>query len=348
MENIPLISVIVPVYKINKMLLEQCLNSLSDQSFQNVEYLVIDDGSPDNCGEICDSFAEKDSRIKVFHLPNGGVSKARNYGLEKSRGKYIVFVDGDDYITPNFIEKISETAEKENKDIIFFRNLKCFEDGKMITMESDFTSGSKLSPEIIAMAITANDEKKLNYAGLTFGSPWGKIYRAEYLKNNKLEFPVGIRKSQDRIFVLKALSFNPSIATSDICGYVYIVNDTSICKRFNPDIINILNEAGECFYETINTYYSGNTRTELMKAYNYLQLDFFFIILQLYFFNKSYSNKDKNDINLFQQLCKSKQKFFSNCSPKKIIRKKRALILRMLKLRCYKFLYRILKKIYSV
>ena len=90
-----LISIIVPVYKVEKYL-RRCIDSILAQTYQNIEVLLIDDGSPDNSGEICDEYAERDSRVRVFHKPNGGVSSARNLGLKEAKGQYIGFVDADD------------------------------------------------------------------------------------------------------------------------------------------------------------------------------------------------------------------------------------------------------------
>ena len=102
-----LISVIVPVYNTEKYL-EKCVMSILNQTYKNLEIILIDDGSTDNSPQICDSLAEKDNRITVIHQPNGGVSSARNTGLDNTHGDYIMFVDSDDYIAPNMIEFLSE------------------------------------------------------------------------------------------------------------------------------------------------------------------------------------------------------------------------------------------------
>ena len=113
MSNV-VISVIVPVYNAEKYL-SRCIDSILVQRFNDLELLLIDDGSKDGSGKICDEFAEKDKRIKVFHKVNGGVSSARNYGLEKSNGEYVTFVDADDYLLP---ETITEQLLSGNYDLI--------------------------------------------------------------------------------------------------------------------------------------------------------------------------------------------------------------------------------------
>ena len=95
-----LITIIVPVYKVEKYL-DRCVQSIVDQTYTNLEIILVDDGSPDNCPKMCDEWAKKDKRIKVIHKQNGGLSDARNAGLEKAKGKYVGFVDSDDYVAPN-------------------------------------------------------------------------------------------------------------------------------------------------------------------------------------------------------------------------------------------------------
>ena len=111
-----LISVIVPVYKVEKYL-RKCVDSILVQTYKNLEIILVDDGSPDNCGKICDEYAAKDSRIKVIHQQNGGLSAARNAGLDIATGEYIGFVDSDDYIAPDMYEKLYEALKKAGADL---------------------------------------------------------------------------------------------------------------------------------------------------------------------------------------------------------------------------------------
>ena len=107
----PKVSIIVPVYKAEKYL-NRCVDSILAQTFTDFELLLIDDGSPDRSGEICDEYAKKDSRIRVFHKKNGGVSSARNLGLDNVLGEYVTFVDSDDWVEPDFVETMIQTYEK--------------------------------------------------------------------------------------------------------------------------------------------------------------------------------------------------------------------------------------------
>ena len=112
----PLLSIIVPVYNVEKYI-ERCIKSILNQSFTNFELILVDDGSPDNCGKICDEYKKKDSRIKVIHKKNGGLSDARNAGIERAKGEYIAFVDSDDFINKYMYEILYKNAKKWDADI---------------------------------------------------------------------------------------------------------------------------------------------------------------------------------------------------------------------------------------
>ncbi len=112
-----MISVIVPVYNV-ELYLSQCIESIINQTYKDIEIILIDDGSPDNCGRICDEYAKKDSRVRVFHKENGGLSNARNYGIEKASGEYIGFVDSDDWLEPEMYETLINVAKENRADIV--------------------------------------------------------------------------------------------------------------------------------------------------------------------------------------------------------------------------------------
>ncbi|MDR2790731.1 MAG: glycosyltransferase [Campylobacteraceae bacterium] len=115
--KMPLVSVIVPIYNV-EVYLKKCVDSIINQTHKNLEIILVDDGSPDNCGKICDEYAAKDKRIRVIHKPNGGLGDARNAGLDIAKGEYIAFVDSDDYIAENAYEELINTAKKEAADIV--------------------------------------------------------------------------------------------------------------------------------------------------------------------------------------------------------------------------------------
>ena len=111
-----LVSVIIPVYKVEKYL-HRCVESILGQTYKNVEVILVDDGSPDNCGEMCDVFAKRDHRVRVIHKKNGGLSDARNAGIEIAKGKYLSFLDSDDWVHPKYIEKLYYLMMTTKSDI---------------------------------------------------------------------------------------------------------------------------------------------------------------------------------------------------------------------------------------
>ena len=125
-----LISVIIPVYNVEKYI-NRCVDSVIHQSYTNLEIILVDDGSPDNCPTICDNYSKQDSRIKVIHKKNGGLSDARNVGIEHSKGKYITFIDSDDYISNDYVEILYKLITKYNSKIAVADNYIFYEDGNI-------------------------------------------------------------------------------------------------------------------------------------------------------------------------------------------------------------------------
>lgn len=116
--EMPLVSVIVPIYKVPEQYLKKCIESIIKQSLKEIEVLLVDDGSPDQCGQICEFYAQKDTRIRVLHKKNGGLSSARNYGCKQATGKWIMFVDGDDWIEPDMCRTMYEVGKKKNVQLV--------------------------------------------------------------------------------------------------------------------------------------------------------------------------------------------------------------------------------------
>lgn len=132
----PLVSIIVPVYKVEEYL-DECIESLVNQTYHNIEIILVDDGSPDNCPKMCDNWASKDDRIKVIHKENGGLSDARNAALNVVSGKYLIFVDSDDIVTNDIIESYVIIAEKESVDAVLGEHFVSFHDGDIPNIKED-------------------------------------------------------------------------------------------------------------------------------------------------------------------------------------------------------------------
>lgn len=213
--SMELISVIVPVYKVEKYL-NQCIKSIVMQSYKNLEILLIDDGSPDRCGLICDEWKKRDMRIKVIHKENEGLSKARNDGLNMSKGKYIVFVDSDDLIAPKMIEILFLTLKQKNADIVECDYL-CFSDSILIRNQKRISASVTYSTEEALSLLL--DEEVLKY------TVWNKLYRKEVLRH--LRFEVG-KIHEDVFFTYQAIGASRKIVKVNDCLYYYRQRSGSI------------------------------------------------------------------------------------------------------------------------
>ena len=178
-----LISVIIPVYKVEKYL-EKCIESIIKQTYTNLQIILVDDGSPDNCGKICDEYAKKDSRIEVIHKANGGLSDARNVGINRANGRYIGFVDSDDYIKEDMYEKLINLIKEYNADVSIC-NLYDVIDGKEYVRNKD--NGIHEYSRIDILKEILLDKNIQSYA-------WNKLYKKELF--DEIKYPIG-KKYED-------------------------------------------------------------------------------------------------------------------------------------------------------
>lgn len=229
----PAVSVIVPVYKAEKYL-EKCVDSILSQSFSDFELILVDDGSPDNCPAMCDEWAAKDSRIRVVHKENGGVSSARNTGLDRAAGAYVLFVDSDDYVHPDFIRRLYE-----NKSDLTLCGFECRN-----------REGEALFAVCVAEGSYAHREQ-IPYAGLyeknTLYGPCCKLFRADILKTHSIRFPAGISWGEDGMFVADYLAHISSLRALPDVLYYYIRYDdaASLSTRVRPGIIGMVVQSRE-------------------------------------------------------------------------------------------------------
>ncbi len=211
----PLISVIVPIYKVEKFLGE-CVESILTQTYTNLEIILVDDGSPDNCGSICDEYAQKDSRIKVIHKQNGGLSDARNAGLIVFKGEYLVFVDSDDFMPKDSIEYMYNLAIKNDADLVIGGSEKFDENtGKIIWSTYNGAENVQVFDKAEAM-------KDFFINGC---ASWARLYKRKV--HNNVFFPVG-EINEDEAIVLTILENCEKIVKSNYVVYNYRYRENSI------------------------------------------------------------------------------------------------------------------------
>lgn len=226
----PLISVIVPVYKVEKFL-DRCITSIVEQTYTNLEIILVDDGSPDNSGKICDEWAKKDSRIKVIHKENGGLSDARNCGTEIAHGEYITFIDSDDYVLPEYVEYLYNNLKEHDADISCCDLFEVYNKERVTCFKEN---DSLNSIKIISGRDACFEMYSQKYMVYLIIAPC-KLYRKELIR--KFPFPIG-KLHEDEATTYKFLFHSKKLSLGDKKLYAYFQNENSITHINNEKRIN--------------------------------------------------------------------------------------------------------------
>ena len=220
----PLVSVIVPVYKVEPYL-ERCLDSLVSQTLKEIEIILIDDGSPDRCGEICDEYAAWDGRVRVVHQENRGLSAVRNVGLDLAQADYIMFVDSDDWVDPDFCRLPYEAARRNSVELVVFQYRR-IEEGREQDPSPDFTEGIKTKDS--ALKMLCQGANMLNQA------VWNKLY-AKHLFSG-IPFPEG-RYFEDLVVTHRVIYSTDTVFFLRHPLYYYLVREGSIMQLRTPKAV---------------------------------------------------------------------------------------------------------------
>lgn len=234
----PNISVIVPVYKVESYL-RRCIDSILNQTYTDFELILVDDGSPDNCGAICDEYAHRDNRVVVIHQKNSGVSAARNAGLDISKGDYLSFVDSDDYIYPQYLDKLYSHLVVQEADISICKTIHFSNE---IPEKQESASVGNIYDRIEVCSMLCDYRKAIGIV-----EPWGKLYKKKFFDN--VRFPVG-RIHEDQFVAHKIMYASEKTVIIEDQLYGYFHNPDGITKHFSIkryDNALALKEAGE-FY----------------------------------------------------------------------------------------------------
>lgn len=224
-----LVSIIIPIYKVEPYL-RRCLDSIVNQTYTNLEIILVDDGSPDNCPQICDEYAEKDKRIVVLHKENGGLSDARNVGLDICKGEYISFVDSDDWVDEKYIEILLELAIKENADIAIGENIQT----------SDICSKPDNSSKIQTYSSKEALYHLFSQNHIAFTISCGKLYRKELFSN--LHFPIG-KYHEDEFTTYILFYRSKKIVYTNSILYYYFRHSNSITGSRHPwDVLEVFEQ----------------------------------------------------------------------------------------------------------
>lgn len=245
-----MISVIVPIYKAEKYL-HRCIDSILAQTYTDFELLLIDDGSPDSSGEICDEYAAKDVRVRVFHKPNGGVSSARNLGLDNAQGEWITFCDADDYVTPDWLSAYRK-AIAENVDLTI--------QGYHI-IDGDRTIKKEL-PQ--SQGYTIDNKRRLIISLMcqgVYGYLWVKLFRRQLIEQYNIRFDTNSAFREDEQFLSKYLEFATSFKCIDKENYYYTLPTSD--KRYKGDACYSLLP----IFQSLDIIYSRELPYEICKIH---------------------------------------------------------------------------------
>lgn len=235
-----LVTVIVPVYKVEKYL-KRCVESVRQQSYENLEIVIVDDGSPDNCPQMCDDFAALDKRIKVVHKQNGGLGFARNSGLSVATGDYVTFVDSDDWISQDHIENLVNAIEKYSADAVIGAYTVAETAGVYtqcgLSLKEGLYEGEEITKNIL-LPLIGPDVDYPNDVQIN-ASCWANLYRRNMIADNGIEF-INERHalSEDIFFNVEFFSHSKRIAAINEFGYYYFESDSSITRKYDPKSIS--------------------------------------------------------------------------------------------------------------
>jgi len=210
--KIPLVTIALSIYKVEKFL-PKCIDSIISQTFKNLEIILVDDGSPDNCGLIADEYAAKDKRIKVIHQINMGLGGGRNTGIENATGDFIIFVDSDDYLAPDFVEYLLGIYDITHADIVISKN--CFTTINM----------SQIKTETVEIYSAEKASKEFFYPRLKLGAR-NKMYKMSLLTNNNLRFIPELKTGEGLQFITHAAYYTNIVGVGNRKVYIYRLNNS--------------------------------------------------------------------------------------------------------------------------
>lgn len=296
-----IISVVIPIYNVEKYL-KDCVDSIINQTYKELEIILVDDGSPDNCGEICDEYAKLDKRIKVIHKKNGGLSDARNKGMSIATGKYIVFIDSDDIASLDMITRMYEKIKNDNSDICVCNVYRITENKKSLQSsveEDELVDLGKYGVNDYIVNYMLNNDKHRYCA-------WNRMYRRDLIAANNLIFePNKEIHSEDLLFNLYCLMYAKKISFVGKPLYEHYIREGTISTSPKPHITDKLTNLAKRYYENA---LSNNKWSEVENSFPYVFLDLFFM--------SAYNEVKHNNVSFteFKQIISSnvKEDIFRN------------------------------------
>lgn len=241
--NNPIVSIITPVYKVVNCL-PKCIESVISQTFTEWEMILVDDGSPDRSGEICDEYALRDSRIKVLHKKNGGPSSARNLGIEHAQGKYIWFIDSDDWIEQGALSSIFNVMDNSNADVCFF----CLNPRSNSEVQIPFDFKSIVGNNVDGIHYVGRQECAKAFVEIEMsagmGWTWNKWFKKSIIDENHIRFDTRFAIQEDHLFTLSYLLHVNHVIITDYAPYNYVMQSgTLLTRKYSFENTKMRNEA---------------------------------------------------------------------------------------------------------
>lgn len=311
-ENI-LITIVVPVYKVEYDQLRRGLDSIHAQTSQNFEALLVDDGSPDDCGKICDEYAQKYENFRVIHQKNGGLSVVRNTGIDNARGQWVCFVDGDDWIESNTVELAEKyIAECSDGDILIWDEYYDVDDvsisnhffgadAQTISFENE--EKEQLLDRILPKPGAGNPFKTV----VDLGTANARVYRTSFLREKKVYNKPGLKRMQDSVFNMWAYHKANKIYYRNMNLYHYSFNESAATQRYTKDIADTFQN----LYESIEDFIRQTHNSE--EYFQRLNLKFIRLLARM--FELNYANP-QNDLSLCDRLGLAKKDMYRPCFQK--------------------------------
>ena len=293
----PQVSIIVPVYKAEKYF-KRCIDSILNQTFSDYELILVDDGSPDNCPEICDKFAESDKRVKVIHKNNGGVSSARNAAIDIAKGEYLMFVDSDDYVENQILQYLYDKIVKADADFFLSGLVMEFTD-----INDNVVKSIKYGmPDKEYSVKELLESIRIDFEIICISGPWCKIYKKSIIDKCNIRFNTSLNLGEDTYFNLMYLDNCEKIITGSGIHYHYSrSNNESLFSRYNKYDY----ESIEFVYDKMRELYIKKKCSERSIS----QFEYNYIFSLIGSIKRDFINKDKNDYQY--RICQIK-KIISN------------------------------------
>ena len=279
-KNKPLISVIVPVYNVEKYL-DRCVNSIINQTYTNIEVLLVDDGSKDKSPKMCDDWSKKDKRIKTIHKENGGVSSARNVALDNAKGEYITCVDSDDWLEENFLDEMYNTLIGNKADYITCGYNRTYEDGHSELFNDD-GSITIVGPEVYADRVL---EVQPGY-----GFTHMKLVRRDTIGD--IRFNESLKVGEDALFNIELCNKVKRIVLLNKPLYNYYFNPDSLVRKYDSNYVNKYYTSMEAMYNYINS------TSKNKKIYKYIAFHVLLVCV-----NYCYHPENKNPKESLKEVC---------------------------------------------